>query len=101
MKFINNRTEAIKVKKEGNEKLPPGFRTVKPGATIEAESDNYIAGYLKAGLTAVKKVKGPKDKPKDEKPKEKPKEEPKAEGKTETVAPTPKTDKSSKKEEKK
>ncbi len=101
MKFINNGTEAVKVKTEGDEKLPPIFKTVKPGDTIEAESDDYIKGYVKDGLTVVKEIEVPKDeKPKDKpknKSEEKPKDEPKEEKKE---APTPKT-KGSKKDKKK
>ncbi len=104
MKFINNGTEAVKVRTEGNEKLPPVFKTVKPGETIKAESDDYIKGYKKDGLTVVKEVEKPEngktgEKPKD-KPEEKPKDEPKDE-KKETVTPTPKTEKGSKKDKKK
>ena len=54
MKFVNNTEEAVKVKTEGNEKLPPVFRTVKPGDSINANSKEYCKGYADDGLTAVK-----------------------------------------------
>ncbi len=112
MKFINNGTEAIKVRAEGNEKLPPVFKTVKPGETICAESDDYIKGYKKKGLVAVKEVEKQKDefidKSKDKEPEEKPRDKPKEKSKDkpkdekkEPVTPTPKTGKSSGKDKKK
>lgn len=113
MKFINNETEAVKVRAEGNEKLPPVFKTVKPGETINAESDDYIKGYKKKGLTAVKEVEETKDKPKDKEPEADISKEPAEHShgvedsklvekkKTEPVTSTPKTEKSSKKNKKK
>ena len=93
MKFVNNTEEAVKVKTEGNEKLPPVFRTVKPGDSINANSKEYCKGYADDGLTAVKgpvgqvldKVMGKEEKAKEplkiepEKKEEKAEEVPKAE----------------------
>ena len=93
MKFVNNTEEAVKVKTEGNEKLPPVFRTVKPGDSINANSKEYCKGYADDGLTAVKgpvgqvldKVMGKEEKAEEplkiepEKKEEKAEEVPKAE----------------------
>jgi len=93
MKFVNNTEEAVKVKTEGNEKLPPVFRTVKPGDSINANSKEYCKGYADDGLTAVKgpvgqvldKVMGKEEKAEEplkiepEKKEEKVEEVPKAE----------------------
>ena len=54
MKMINNTKKNIKIQPEDS---AVGYRQVYPGVELDVKGQDYIKGYLRAGLTEVEKVK--------------------------------------------
>ena len=52
MKMINNTKKNIKIQPEDS---AVGYRQVYPGVELEVKGQDYIKGYLRAGLTEVGK----------------------------------------------